>query len=357
MKRLLIEYQVFLSQMHEIKDFMKKIDKNTEIEKIEKIVLEQNTELNEYVFFLRSLSGSQLVYNAIIISLYGCLENYIDRLFGAYLEILSEHKLSYNDLPNNLREKYRAKFGEFLSNPKRFNNMDLDLEREVENYYHLLKSNISGTINKGIALAHSGNLHADEIFLLLKELGIEESKVKILDSHLFRKFHLENGMDEMEFRTKRARKSNDFFLPLENLIIQRNSVAHSWNVEDRIKLQEINDVIIPFVLVFCESIFRLTSVEAFLFNTNMVVFENEEPISVYDNRIVCFNNQNHKMAIGDYIVYISGDKVQIARIENIQLNGTDIEAISESEAKDIGVQIDNIINKEDKLKFVINAMR
>ena len=152
MKRLLIEYQVFLSQMHEIEDFLKKIDKNTDIEKIEKIVLEQNKDLNEYVKFLRSLSGSQLVYNAIVISLYGCLENYIDRLLGAYLEILTEQKLSYNDLSNNFREKYRSKLGEFLSNPQRFNNMNLDLEREIANYHHLLKSDLSGTINKKIAL-------------------------------------------------------------------------------------------------------------------------------------------------------------------------------------------------------------
>ena len=250
------------------------------------------------------------MYNAIIISLYGCFENYIDKLLGVYLELLAENKVSYMDLPKTFQKKYQAKFGEFLSNPQRFNNMGMDLEREVENYHHLLKSNLSGTINKGIALSHSGNLHADEIFSLLKELGIEDAKDKVLDSYVFKRFHLENGMDDIEFKAKRARKLNDFFLPLENLIIQRNSVAHSWNVEDRITLKEINDVIIPFVLILCECIFRLTVVEAFSFNTRESVFENQEPRLVYNDIIVCFNNQNHKIATGDYIVYASSDKAK-----------------------------------------------
>ena len=105
MKRLLIEYQVFLSQMQEIKDFLSKIDKNTDIEKIENALLECRDEHSDYLCFLKSLSGSQLVYNAVIISLYGCYENYIDKLLSAYLEILAENKSSYMDLPKNLQQK------------------------------------------------------------------------------------------------------------------------------------------------------------------------------------------------------------------------------------------------------------
>lgn len=357
MKRLLIEYQVFLSRMKEIKDFLSKIDKNIDIERIENVLLEKGDKFDDYILFLKSLGGSQLVYNAIIISLYGCYENYIDKLFGAYLEILAENKASYLDLPQNLQQKYRVKFGEFLSSPQRFNKMDLDLDREIENYHRLLNSDLLGTINKRIALSHSGNLHPEEIFLLLKDLGIENSKDKILDSHIFKDFHLENGMDEVEFSAKRARKSNEFFLPLENLIIQRNSVAHSWNVEDRVTLREINDVIMPFSLMLCDCVFRLCITQAFLLNTSVAFFEVEKPIAVYNNSIVCLNSQNHKISIGDYIIYTSKGEVKIACINNIQLNGADIESVDETESKDIGLRIDNTIKETDKLKVIINAMK
>lgn len=356
MKRLLIEYQVFLLRIKEIQDFLIKVNKNACVEEIVNTFSGADAGLIDYTLFLKSLSGSQLVYNAIIISLYGCFENYFDKLFGVYLEILSESWTTYAALPKRLKDKYRTKLGEYLSNPQRFNNMDLKLEKEVANYHGLLSSNLIGTINKNFMLSHSGNLHSDEIFLLMKDLGIDNAKDQILNSHLFKTFHLRNGMDEIEFNAKRSRRTEDFFLPIENLISQRNSVAHSWNVEDRITLREINDVIIPFMLMLCDCVFRLCAVQAFAQKSNQKSFKNEAPINVFNNHVVCINNQNQKIAVGDYIVYTSKDKIKIARIKNIQFNGTDILCVYDYDSKNIGIQIDNTIKKTDKLKMVINSI-
>ena len=89
MKRLLIEYQVFLTHIREIEDFLIKVDKNASIEKVIAFLSGADKEIEDYAKFIKSLGGSPLSYNAIIISLYGCFENYIDKLLGVYLEILT----------------------------------------------------------------------------------------------------------------------------------------------------------------------------------------------------------------------------------------------------------------------------
>ena len=354
MKRLLIEYQVFLSRVKEIQVLLKKADKNICVEKIERSLSNPDHETLDYINFLKSLSGSQVIYNAVIISLYGCYENYIDNLLGVYLDIMLENTSAYDQLPEKLQRKYRTKFGEYLTNPQRFNKMDLDLRKEVSNYNDLLQSNLSGSMSKKFAIAHSGNLHVQEIFDLINVLGIENSKDKVLDSYMFKNFHLENGMDELEFNTKRARNKEDFFLPIETLVEQRNSVAHSWNVEDRITFREINDVIIPFLRMICGCIYRLCVCSAFDLNSDYLLFENQQPIKIIDNRIVCFNNQNKRISTGDYIIYESDGITKVACIKNMQINRKDILYIPEEDSKDIGLEIDDTIRKTDKLKMVIN---
>ena len=356
MKRLLLEYQVFLSHIDEIYGFLTKVDKNVTIEKISNAIVDLDAEKEELLSFIQQLGGSTLVYNAIIISLYGCLENYIDKLLGVYLEILTENKNTYEDLPEKLRDKYRNKLGEFLSSPQRFANMELDLAQEVSKYNELIHSNVSGTINKNLALAHSGNLHFNEICLLMTHLGIKDAKTKIIDCSIFKEYHINHGMDEMEYDAKRARRIDDFFIPIEQLITQRNSVAHSWNVEDRVSLREIKTIVLPFVKMLCECILRVCVVEAFMLNPSQSMFKDEKPINVFHNQIVCLNNQNVKVALNDCIIYTSGADVKIARIKNIQVDGSDIDSVQETEAKNIGVKLDNRIQVDDKIKLIIHTM-
>ena len=347
---------MFVSHVEEIEKYLTKVDRNSTIEKISSSIPNADADIEEYLNFIRSLGNSPLSYNAIIISLYGCFENYIDKLLWAYLEILTETKSTYEELPEKLREKYRNKFGEFLSNPQRFNNMDLDFSDEIAKYYKLLQSELSGTINKNIALSHSGNLHVEEVFLLMKQLGIKDAKERIMNSHVFKKHHIDNGMEKIEFDEKRARKTDDFFSPLEQLIAQRNSVAHSWNVEDRITLKEIKNSIIPFIKLLCNCVLRICLVSAYLLNPNTSMFQNEQPIAVYNNTIACFNNQGVKIAKGDYIVYISGEDVKVAQIENMQYDKKNIALIEETDSKNVGLKLDDNIKVEDKLKMIINSI-
>ena len=50
--------------------------------------LVKNDEQKEYIHYLKSLNTSTIQYNAIIISLYGCFENYIVDLLSCYTDIM-----------------------------------------------------------------------------------------------------------------------------------------------------------------------------------------------------------------------------------------------------------------------------
>ena len=120
-------------------------------------------------------------------------QNFIDNLLGVYLDIILENTSAYDQLPEKLQRKYRTKFGEYLTNPQRFNKMDLDLSKEVSNYNDLLQSNLSGSMSKKFAIAHSGNLHVQEIFDLINVLGIENSKDKPTSQIRFSNLNIPSG--------------------------------------------------------------------------------------------------------------------------------------------------------------------
>ena len=52
MKRLLIEYQVFISHMEEIEEFLSRVDKNAELDKII-AAIDDDIETKEYVNYIK----------------------------------------------------------------------------------------------------------------------------------------------------------------------------------------------------------------------------------------------------------------------------------------------------------------
>ena len=106
--------------------------------------------------------------------------------------------------------------------------------------------------------------------------------------------------------------------------------------------------------MICGCIYRLCVCSAFDLDSDYPLFENQQPIKIIDNRIVCFNNQNKRISIGDYIIYEADGITKVACIKNMQMNRENIMHISEEDSKDIGMEIDETIRETDKLKMVIN---
>ena len=79
------------------------------------------------------LSRSQLSYNAIIISIYGCYESFVDDILYTYIDQIVNQSETFLELPteiitNNLKLSY-----EFINSEQRFKNYRLKKEDVIEN--------------------------------------------------------------------------------------------------------------------------------------------------------------------------------------------------------------------------------
>ena len=359
MKRLLLEYKTFQEHLLEIKTYLKTMSQSAISSRLLHDIMGETLGEDEkfYLSTLQETKNSQIVNNAIIISLYGCFENYVSNILGVFLEIVLNNHKKHSELPENLQKKYREKIGEYLSAPQRYKGFDLEFDKEIEKYNQVLNLNTLSCINKVFALAHSGNVHVDEICDIMSSLGISDGKSKILDEPIFKKYYISSFMDEHEFKLKRTNSISDLFYPIEALIKQRNTVAHSWNNTDRLSLEEINNTIIPFIDIFCDCLCRICIRESLDFKkVEKNAFKIKKPINVYDNHIVCFNNSNKNIRISDYLIYKTGDRVYVGRIITIQKDHEEKETIAKDLSVDIGVKLDTPIKIESRIQAIVDDL-
>lgn len=225
-----------------------------------------------------------------------------------------------------------------------------------------MTSKLVKTINSKLFVAHSGNLHISETINLMQDVGIRDCGSKILNSFLFQKFYIsEFGMDEEDFKVKKGRAANDItkselFEPIERLVCQRNSVAHSWNEGNRITAHDFSSTIIPFVKIFSKIILEICLLEISSKAIGMTHgFVNKKPINVYKNHILCINSQGFNFKAGDFIIYKSNDIYKCSQIENIQHNGEDIDVVTDKQSIDIGIFLENTVKRDDEMCCVINS--
>lgn len=361
MKRLLTSYQQLLERLEQIKQYMDMtLSKNEALESIGKVLTNENDK--NYIEYLKTLSTSTIQYNAVIISLYGCFENYIDNLLSVYINIVLEHAHEKEDIPVKMLSKYRKKVGEFLSAPQRFNAMDITENDIIADYHSILTSNFEEKINPKLFMAHSGNLHINEIINIMQDMGIENGGALILNSFLLKKHYvIDVGMNEDEFNVKKGRAASnithsELLDPLERLVEQRNSVAHSWNEGNRITVHDLSIKTIPFLKTISKIVLEICLLELV---SNILklecCFSDKSLIKVYDNHIACLNSQGLNFKVFDFIIYKSNDAYKCSQIQNIQYNGVDMDTISDKQSIDIGLLLENTVKIDDEMYYLING--
>lgn len=343
----------FLNRINEIK-------KHIEMTRLQNDLLNdiyylvKNDEQKEYIHYLKSLNTSTIQYNAIIISLYGCFENYIVDLLSCYTDIMFKYTGHYNDLPKSVKEKYTCKIGEYLTSPNKFSSLDLNVNSVINNFSNILCSNFDGNLNKEFLLAHSGNLKSGQIFKLLHDFSIISNDDEVYQSASLKNYHLNiRGLDEDSYKIKVKRKSNDLFEPLNELIDKRNAVAHSWSIDNRISVHNLITYTIPFLKHLSETILRLLFIKVFEY-INEYSFEQRKPIAVYNKHILCINSQKNEIHKGDYVFYKNKHgKVICSKILKIEVENKEVENVT-GKSIDIGIELDCHIKDTDEICYCFN---
>lgn len=349
------EYMIFCNRLDAIKEYINLLDseKNFVVLASCDKELEENKKLTNIIQSIKNNTNSQVTYNAIIISLYSCYENFIDCILTKYLELISQLGISYDKLPSKILETQQYQVGLFLSNPQRYSKVDLKCLEVIEKYNACLKGNDNYELNTRLLLNHSNNLGLEALKNVFAQIGISDILKKIKCTDKFLNYYMKEKSLTDKKETKKillSTKDSMIFYNLQDLVNRRNEIAHSWNEDDRLSIQSIKNEYITFFLSIGEVIRDIIITEVyFVLYKNDLLNEFKTIHNVFKNSIVCLNNQDQKLKKGDYIFVVSKSQ-KIVEISNIQINNADVECVDETNI-DVGIKVNSDIKISNKFYY------
>lgn len=358
MRNLRFYYDEYKKQLAEIKTFIQSVELQKDvISELEILEKAGNNTLNlslQYSKIIKQVVESPIQYNAVIISVYGCFEQYIDNIFEEYCQALYDIIEDYDDFPKKMKEKHIKKLGDFLLNPQRYKNYDLTDKQAVRNAAEAFNNPKEGfENNKRLILTHGGNLKIEQITELASDLGIEEFERNVVSNYVFKEYFINREVFNEETYTRLISSgSKRLFEILDRLVEERNNVAHGW-VESRIKLSDILSEYIDYMECLAESILEvlIKSIHVTQYN-NGKMYLIGKPLKVIDHHILCINNQEILLHKGDYLFAVKNDKFKVLTIRTLQKDGIDIEGADEKNI-DIGIGFEKRVdlNVDEEYEF------
>lgn len=332
----------YIANIEEQKTLMKEIQKNN-YNFLEVDIYKMNKRFREVL-------NTPVTYKAIIISLYGCYESYVDKLSNSLLDFWISMVKNYNDLSDSIRKKHIKQSGEFLAHPQRFRNMELTEQDVIRNLNSCLQKREKFLLNKELLLVHSGNLSIDHLLELFNDLGLKNSKEQILTNKKYVKFisdkyELNVDCTKDFINKKNGGNSKILFEELVKLVEQRNKVAHGWCVDNRWSFSILNEKIIPFMKMFGEviaDVFEEKFVRILAETNRLKKFNNV--IDVYNNSILCVNCEDAKLKCNGFIYAYNEKKYILLNILQLQYNHKSIKENVDKNI-DIGILVDCNIKK------------
>jgi hypothetical protein len=323
----------FLEVINQYKKRLDEIEQHIQFISLQKNLynaIKSDSQMDSYTKSLGNILNSTVQYNSIIICLYGCFEEFIDEIALEYIGIIDKLCISYNELPQSIREKHLYKVGEFLSNPQRYKGYELTVDDCIKNIYMSINSSKERKLNTELIISHAGNLKIEKICDLFKDLGIKDLKSKIED--IVSKENL-NLLDE--------------------LVDQRNVISHSWEVEQRLAYETIENETIVVLRTIGEKLKDILLDKIFLFMYEKNMFESfDKPIQVINNKILCINSKSSYLKKGESILLLKTDNRK-ARLEilGIEIEHKSVDRVEE-ENIDIGIEVNKNIDEEWQYYYV-----
>ena len=282
------------SQLDEISNFIDKIDE----------------------IRISEISRSTVSYNAVIISLYGCYENFVDLLVSELVRQISDKSTDYTEIPTDMRIKNINLSSEFLNAKQRYKNFNLKDEDVINNIY-------SGKITNKLLLKHGGNLSISVLSEYLNSLGIKNVVQFVQNNPKFIQYYSEMKMISLEIAKEYLHKNdtNTTFNLLDELIAQRNTIAHSWKSDNKIDYKIIKDEWIKFVKVFCECLYEAIV----LFYSEWLVKHNKLfcplKFKIYGSSVVGFYDViPHCSGQNGMVLIKSNEKTHICQVVNVNIH-------------------------------------
>ena len=314
----------------------------------------ENSTISKYVEKLAVIQNSSVQYNALIISIYGCFEEFIDNMAETYIKNICLFTNEIKALPNKMTEKYLDRISEYLSNPKRFKRFELTKVKVMENFYNLFNNSGQISFNENICflISHSGNMTNEKVIEFSKELGLNINSKSFTDKFYFNKYlkeKLQYTDSQIQIFLSKKAGENTIFANLDTLVAERNKVAHGWTNDERFSYAVIRDEIITFLQVYTKTLLEIyiDNFINYLYPDKVEFVKLPRPITVFDNCILCINNENNLFEVGDWIVAIYNNQKIVLRIKTLEINKKRVDKILKTNI-DIGIGFEKRFDKKIK---------
>jgi len=291
-KYLLEEFEKELSQIKEYTKHIQQINDLAAVEVPDEPVFQ---EFKTHFLFFRK-DKKLFEYKAVIISLYGLLEKYIEQWVEVYLTRLSNF-VAYDKLCENLKNRHFELSMKLIS---------VVSEGRQAKYIHLKKEDILKKLNTCIENPKSYNFNAEAFTLQtgnLTQNRIEEVFKTInivISKELVKNLELTNliGISSAQIPNT---ESNVLFSKINELVERRNSIAHGAKIDDLLELSALAPYI-EFLEKYCIAIFMVLK-EKDIKNQTINKFQKVSCKRVFpQHSSIGLALENYTIKIGDSII-------------------------------------------------------
>lgn len=327
----------FQKELSQIKEYIKHIHEVNKLGSVE--ALDDDVFKSFKKHFISFDTDKKLFeYKAIIISLYGLLEKYIEIWVKEYLSELSE-LISYSNLPENIRNSHfelSMKLITMVVEGRWVKYNHLNKEEVLKKLSNCLEKPSMYSFNTEAFTMQSGNLTHKRIEEIFKTLDIQISKKLIKNTQL----NLLIGISDDRITHT---EGNILYAKINDLVERRNDIAHGVEIIDNLLgLSEIEPYI-EFFEKYCMAIFSILEEK----NIENSTFEKYQEINqkcvLLNKSIIVFAMENYEIRIKDWIIIeTSANRFYKKQIQSLgKDNRNDYTELQIAQQTDIAIKIDN----------------
>lgn len=295
-------FESFQAELSQIKDYIKHIKQVNDLMSVDIIQNSSVFQIFRTHFILFQTDKKIFEYKAIIISLYGLFEKYIELWVKEYLECLSR-VFDYNKLSDNIKNKHFELSMKLIG---------IVVDGRYAKYSSLKKEDILYKLNKCITnnqlydfnldafTMQSGNLTHSRIEEIFKTIDIIISKELIKNIELV--ILTELSVDQIQ-----NKESSVIFAKVNELVERRNAIAHGAIIDNLLGLSELERYI-EFLEKYCFAIFGVLD-EMDIRNHTIEKYQQVSCKGVFSGKeIIGVSIENYTIKTGDWIIIETVEK-------------------------------------------------
>lgn len=274
-------------------------------------------------------------YAAVIISLYGCFERFVENFIKDCLLILTENNSGYSGLPDIIKANHLELSVLLLGKTEQSKYSYLSKESVITKLNDCIQNNRCN-LNYEAFCQHSANFRVQVLRETLRNIGFADLVNEIKQNEELKNMYIQENGD-----CNYDNLSPDIvFGFLNDLADRRNKVAHGYNVIEDILSFDLQRQLIEKVYIFGKAMDASGFTRMLPYLTyKCYKIEKVYNIAERPTKLLCFELRNSKVRLGDIIIHKRHEQYTYSKIESIQVEGVDYNEVETINAQNIGVKL------------------